>query len=165
MSQTVFRFKGVLERFPGKGGWYFVRFPHPVAALFGTRGTVRMKGRMNEIPVDRALMPDGAGGHFIVLGADLRRKAGLRLGAEVSFSLERDETPEVVVLPEAFEVALNLDPEALSAFGRLTPGLKRSLVSWVAAGKRAETQEQRSAELLKRLVAGHYQKSGTKSGK
>ncbi len=154
--QKVFRFRRIVERFPDKGGWHFVRFPYVVEELFRTRGTVRVTGTINGIAVDRGLIPDGNGGHLIVLGSDLRRKAGVRLGNEVTVELSRHTAPDEVALPEEMEEAFKQAPEAKVRFERCNPGIRRSLMSYITSGKRADTRATRATMLLERFLSGYY---------
>ena len=41
------RFKGTLERMPGRLGWTIVRVPFDVAKLWGSRGALRVRGEIN----------------------------------------------------------------------------------------------------------------------
>ena len=50
-----------LERMPTGFSYFFVVFSRDVQQEFGTKGRVRMKGLINGIAVDRALMPTKSG--------------------------------------------------------------------------------------------------------
>lgn len=162
MKSSVITFEGVLERFSDKGGFHYVMFPYSVEELFGTRGSVRMKGTMNGIPVDRALMPRGNGTHFLIVSTEMRRKAGLRLGNKVHFSLVPDDRPDQPDLPEELSAALEMEPEAQVAFDQLNMGTKRNIAYWINSAKRPETRAQRTAEMLRRILSGYYRKPGSK---
>lgn len=145
-------FEGPLERLPDRGGLHIVTCPFDVEALFGTRGSVRVKGTMNDLTIDRALIPRGDGTHYIVLSPEMRRKAGLRLGNMVRFVLMRNEKPEELEFPEELSVALEMEPGALEILKQQTPGAVRGLVYWIDSAKRPETRAQRAAEMVRRLL-------------
>lgn len=149
-------FEGILERTEDRGGIHIVACPLDVQELFGTRGSVRVKGTMNGIAIDRALIPRGDGTHYIVVSPEMRRKAGLRLGNSVRFALTRNENPDELELPEELSVALELEPEAMAAFKKMTPGNARGLAYWIDSAKRPETRAQRAAEMVRRLLAGEH---------
>jgi len=117
-----------------------------------------MTGTMNGIPVDRALMPDGDHGHFIVLNNDLRRQAGVRLGYEVSFELQKNASPEAVILPEEMDAVFEAEPDAKIIFNKFRPGVRRSLMTYISSAKRTETREQRAILMAGRLLSGYYDK-------
>ena len=157
MSRPVktYHFKAPLMRREGKGGWYYVLFPYDVALEFGTRGAVRVLGTFNGIPMDWALIPGGDGTHHIVISGEMRRRAGLRLGSEVSIDIRINEEPDSFALPEELAEAFELEPFARAVFEKQTPGYKRGILHWINAAKRPETRAQRAAEILKRLSTGN----------
>lgn len=155
-SLKTYRFTGVLERFPKKGGWHFVRFPFSVLDEFDTRNTVRMAGKINGIAVERALLPHQEYGHFIVLGGELRRKTGARLGNEISVELHLHENPDEVRIPEEMAEAFEQEPEALKVFSQFTPAVQRSLMSYIETAKRVETRANRATLFTTRFLNGYY---------
>jgi len=77
-KNKVYRFKAIIERIPGKFGPFFIFFPFDVEKEFGVRGSVRVKGKVNSLVVDRALIPRGDGTHHLLFPKDLQRKARAR---------------------------------------------------------------------------------------
>lgn len=154
-AKDVFRFTAVLEKMPGRFGWTFVEFPHDVQALFGKKGAVRVKGTVNGVPMDRALMPTKSGYHVIVLGIDLRRRAKVKAGDRAAFEVWRDPRPDVVELPEELRETLDFLPAFKADWERLTPGMKRSILTWVNSAKTTPTRAKRVAEVLRRSETGH----------
>lgn len=153
--QDVFRFTAVLERMPGRFGWTFVEFPYDVQELFGKKGAVRVKGTVNGVPMDRALMPSRSGIHLIVLGQDLRRQAKVEAGDRAAFEVWRDPRPDVVELPEELRETLDFLPAFKAGWERLTPGMKRSILIWVNSARTTPTRAKRVAEILRRFETGH----------
>lgn len=153
--KDVFRFTAVLEKMAGRFGWTYVEFPHDVQRLFGRKGAVRVKGTINGVPMDRALMPTKSGIHVIVLGQDLRRQAKVKAGDTASFEIWLNARPDVVELPEELKGTLDFLPEFKAGWERLTPGMKRSILLWVNGAKTTRTRAERVAELLRRFETGH----------
>lgn len=164
-TKDVFRFTAVLERMPGRFGWTFVEFPHDVQELFGKKGTVRVKGTVNGVPMDRALMPTKSGCHVIVLGIDLRRQAKVKAGDRAAFEVWRDPHPEVIELPEELRETLDFLPAFKADWEGITPGMKRSILVWLNSAKTASTRAKRIAEVLRRSETGHpwSRRTGKKS--
>ncbi|MBL7982314.1 MAG: DUF1905 domain-containing protein [Flavobacteriales bacterium] len=157
-KMTTYRFTAPLERTTGRMAWHYVEFPHDVLELFGKRGDVRVQCLINGVATDRALMPTKSGYHILILGTDLRRKAGIRkLGDPVNVELWLHPDPDRIDIPEALADTLDFMPEMKAAWDKLTPGMKRSMCYWVGSAKTEATQAKRVAELLRRFETGDFQ--------
>lgn len=154
-STDVIRFTAVLEKMPGRFAWTYVEFPHDVQQLFGKKGSVRIKGTINGVPMDRALMPRKSGIHMIVLGTDLRKKARVVVGQEARFEVWLNTKPQEVVLPQELAETLDFFPEFKKGWQRITPGMQRSIVIWINSGKTERTRAKYVGEVLKRFETGH----------
>ena len=153
--KEVYRFTAPLERMSGKFAWSYVEFPHDVKELFGKRGDVRVQCLINGVTVDRALMPTKSGFHIIVLGGELRKKAGLKKpGDPVQVELWLDPDPDRINVPEELAETLDFMPEMKRAWDKLTPGLKRGMCLWVDSGKTLPTRAKRVTEVIRRLETG-----------
>jgi hypothetical protein len=154
----TYRFTAPLERLKTDYTWYFVEFPHDVQKEFGTRGRVRMKGLVNGVAVDRALMPQKSGVHIIILGGDIRRAAKLKkVGEPVTVEIWLDPEPDRVEIPEELAETLDFIPEMKTAWDKLTPGMQRNMSYWVGSAKTTATRAKRIAELLRRFETGDFQ--------
>lgn len=151
----IIRFEAVLEKMKGRFAWTFVDFPHDVEKLFGKRGAVRIKGTINGVPLDRALMPTKSGYHVIVLGTDLRRQARVKPGDTARFEVWLNDRPDELVLPAELQETLDFFPEFKAGWERMRPGMKRSILIWVNNGKTVPTRANRVAEILRRFETGH----------
>jgi uncharacterized protein YdeI (YjbR/CyaY-like superfamily) len=103
-------------------------------------------------------MPRKSGCHIIILGGDIRRKAGLKkVGQPVDIELWLDPEPDKLDIPEALADTLDFLPEMKAAWKKLTPGMQRSMCYWVGSAKTEATQAKRVAELLRRFESGDFQ--------
>ena len=162
-NKDVFRFTATLERGPEKGAWSHVEFPHDVHALFGTRGRVRVKGTINRMPVDRALIPTKSGFHVIIVSGEMQRKAKLKVGDKVTIELRRNADQDEVIVPEDLQETLDFMPELDTAWRKLRPGVQRGICHWIASGKTIGTRAKRVAEVLRRFETGHEWFTGKKA--
>lgn len=90
------------------------------------------------------------GGLFMLgVSAANRAAAGLVAGQTVTVTVAVDDAPRVVEVPRDLAEALAVDPEAASAWGRLSYSHQSAHVEAVLAAKRPET---RAARILKTLV-------------
>lgn len=157
-AARTWKFTAPLERMTGRFAWSYVEFPHDVKELFGKRGEVRVKTLINGVAADRALMPTKSGYHILVLGGDLRKKAGIeRPGDMVKVELWLDPEPNRIDIPEALAETLDFIPEMKAAWDKLMPGMKRNMCYWVGSAKTEPTRAKRIAELLRRFEAGQFQ--------
>jgi hypothetical protein len=152
---NVIKFTAELEKMPGRFAWTYVEFPHDVEKLFGKRGVVRVKGMINGVPIDRALMPRKSGYHMIVLSAQLRKKAKVEVGERAAFEIWLNDRPDELELSEELKETLDFFPEFALAWKKLRPGMKRSMCIWINSGKTVATRAKRVAELLRRFDSGH----------
>jgi Bacteriocin-protection, YdeI or OmpD-Associated/Domain of unknown function (DUF1905) len=147
-------FEAVLEKRDKIGGGHFVQVPKYVSDFFGAKGRTRVLGIMNGVAIDRALIPNGDGGHEIIIGTDVRKKTKVKEGMKIAFEIYRNPEPDAVEIPEELLAALELEPEAQRKFEKFTPGMKRNMAYWVNSGKQTETRIKRSLEILRRILAG-----------
>ncbi|MFG2751998.1 YdeI/OmpD-associated family protein [Streptomyces xanthophaeus] len=69
-----------------------------------------------------------------------RQAAGVTIGEEVEVALELDTEPRVIVEPPDFARALDDDPVARAAYGRLAHSRKYEHVRAIESAKRPETR-------------------------
>ncbi len=91
MSPLTFTVLGIIRKYPGPGGWYFVQVGETESRMvreFGDAkkvgwGYVKVQARIGETAWDTTLFPTKEGRYFLAVKADVRRKRGIRDGDEV----------------------------------------------------------------------------------
>lgn len=93
------------------------------------------------------------GHHLIPVSADVRTKAGVKAGDQVTVELEADTQPRSVEVPADLAAALSLNARARRAFDGLSYSGQRRYVLAIEAAKSTDTRRRRLDATIADLAA------------
>jgi bifunctional DNA-binding transcriptional regulator/antitoxin component of YhaV-PrlF toxin-antitoxin module len=94
------------------------------------------------------------GRYYVGFRKEIRERAGIAPGDEVTVELERDDAPREVEVPPALGEALASDADAQAAYDALSFTHRREYAEWVVGAKKDETRDRRVARAVEMLRDG-----------
>ncbi len=94
------------------------------------------------------------GANVIGLSKAARAELGVQIGDRVSATVELDDAPREVSLPEELTRVLADDPAAAAAYQALAYTHRKEFAVWVGEAKREETRRRRAGQAVEMLREG-----------
>src|SRR3954463_3184673 len=142
----------MLERMPGRLGWTIVRVPFDVAKVWGSRGSLRVRGEINGFDFRTSLFPTGRGTHYILINKKMQKGGGVRAGEQAQFKLEPDTKERPVVLPIEMEKILKQEKELRKLYDSFNDSIRRYIANEVASRKSPASRERRAEQVAEQLL-------------
>ena len=131
----------------------FFHVPPEVMKALGPQKRVPVRVTVNGYTYRSTVAP--MGGEFLLpLNRENRAGAEVSAGDVLEVTIERDDEPRVVDVPEDLAAALEGDEAARAAFDGLSFSHQREYTQWITEAKRAETRARRVTQALERLRQG-----------
>jgi uncharacterized protein YdeI (YjbR/CyaY-like superfamily) len=146
-------FSAPLERLRSGLGWVIVRIPLDVAAVWGKRGRIRVKGEINGFPFRTSLFPTRAGTHFVLVNKRMQKGARAHLGNTVVMRLELDTEDRVVEIPIELKRVLSEERALLRWFGKLNYSMQKWIANLVSDAKSTEARSRRAERVAEQLLS------------
>jgi len=133
------------------GQAFFIEVPAEVVTALGAGKRPPVLVTLNGYSYPWTIAVYG-GKSYLGLRREVREAAGVAPGQTFTVALALDDQPRTVEVPSDLAGVLERDPDAKSAFERLSYTNQKELVAWVEGAKRPETRERRLSEVRKKLL-------------
>ncbi len=154
----MIQLEALLERFSYKGGMHFFIIPRDQLELLGWQAETKSMRVVCSFPEGErkhlALKTLKTGEGYLLVNAALRKKYALQVGQTLAISVEPDESPFGMEVPEVLQEFLDQDPYSQNLFLSLSDGKKRSIIHSIASAKSVETQINRTMKIFENLRLG-----------
>ncbi len=142
-------FSGTLREEAGA----FVEVPSDVLAELGPRKRPAVRVVINGVEL-RTTIAVYDGRSYIGIRREIRDAAQIAPGEDIEVSVELDERPRSVDVPDDLTAALAADPEAQRIFEGLSFSNRKEYTAWILGAKQPATRHRRVAEATALLKAG-----------
>ncbi|WP_339750999.1 DUF1905 domain-containing protein [Algoriphagus aquimarinus] len=148
--QLLIEGKFLLERFPGKGGWTFVKFPKEIISTSKAFGMMKISGSIDDFLFEgKHLMPMGNGYIFLPIAKPIRTKIGKEEGELVVMRLYRVDVPDQ--LPQELIACLKDDPGKFELFEKLDQSEQKHWIEYIYSSDKIDVISDRIIKLLDSL--------------
>ncbi len=144
-----FTYETILIYGPNKG--VYAEFPFDSVKEFGTRRPVRVKVEFEGKPYSMSLLPNGKGGHWLHVRKEIRVITGKEEGDTIEVSVEHDNSPKAVEVPEYLQWLLDNDKTLHNYFNKLPFSAKKFWVEYIQEPKNDDIKVKRINRLFEYL--------------
>jgi hypothetical protein len=143
-----------LEKYPGKGGWTFVRIPKTFKNKEEKLLWKKVRGTIDGYEIRKYhIFPMGNNeGLFLPIKAEIRKHTKKKEGDVVHVILYTDNEP--IDVPEEMLLCLQDEQKALTFFNSISESEQKYYVQWIYSAKKEETKIDRLAKTINRLAKG-----------
>jgi uncharacterized protein YdeI (YjbR/CyaY-like superfamily) len=146
-------FNAMLERFSGNGlNWVIARLPIQVEKVWGTRGMLKVRVRVNGFEYRTSLFPTGKGEHYLLVNKKVQKAAKVGPGKEATFIVEPDFEVREVQIPPELEQSLKEDRRLKKWFDTLNRSVRKWLSDLVGEAKTPETRRRRAERVAEQVM-------------
>ncbi|HSF53510.1 MAG TPA: DUF1905 domain-containing protein [Algoriphagus sp.] len=140
----------LLERFPGKGGWTFIRIPKTILPSGKAFGMSKISGKIDDFEFEgKNLMPMGNGVLFLPVSKAIRNAIGKEEGEMVILKLFREGIPNSI--PDELIACLEDDPGKLQLFNQLGKTDQKQWIEYIYSADSDDVKANRIVKLLNSL--------------
>lgn len=146
-------FKAVIEK--GFQGGAYIAVPQSICDSLGSGGRLPVKATFDGIPYRGTIVRMGGVFRLGIL-KEIRSRAGKDIGDAVTVEIEPDRESRTVSLPDDFRNMLNLNPDLMSYFNKLSYTHRKEYVRWIEEAKKPDTRLRRLEKAITMLKARQH---------
>jgi hypothetical protein len=140
-----------IDKFTGKGGWYFVVVKGIPDSKKRKGGMVRVTGTIDGFAIEKYnLMPMQNGFLFLPIKAEIRKYIKKKEGDKIHIILYEDNAP--IEVPLELMICFDDEPMAYAFYKNLSDAEQKQYLDWIFSAKKEETKVSRIAEAINKLV-------------
>lgn len=133
-----------------------LRLPEQESLKLPSRGQVAVAGTINGHEFTTVLEPDGYWGHWMKVGSDLQKSAGIAAGDTAALELTPIKDWPEPQLPKDFKDALaTAPPKVQHKWQDITPMARWEWIRWVNATSSIDTRAIRIEKSISKLNGSH----------
>jgi len=146
-------FEATLERMASNLGWVIIRIPFDVSQVWGVRGRLHVKGKINGFAFRTSLFPTGRGSHFLLVNKRMQVGGHARAGVRARFQLAPDRAKRQAVLPAELATLLDEERAFRRWYEQLSYSIRKWLGEWIVQVQSSEARVRRAEQIAERLLA------------
>ena len=151
-----FTYKTILINGPNKG--VYAEFPFDSLKEFGTRKAVRVIAEFEDNSYSMSLLPNGKGRHWLHVKKEIRDKIGKEEGDTINVSVEKDNSPKTVEIPDYLQWLLDNDKTVMGYFTKLPFSTKKFWMEYIQETKNDDIKVNRINRLFEYLRENYSRK-------
>lgn len=142
--------QAILEKFPGKGGWTFVRVPEIPANKNTPFGWVKVRGKIDGYELKSYNLQSMGNGHlFLPIKSEIRKIIKKKEGDTVHIILFPDDLP--IEIPEDLKLCMMDEPGIFERFLSFTSGEQKTIIDWIYSAKKEDTKIHRIVQTIRKI--------------
>jgi hypothetical protein len=146
-------FRGVVHSPGAPGEAAHLHVPAEVIGALGGKQRPAVRVTLNGYTYRTTVAVYG-GQHLIGVRREIQKASRVPLDQEVDVTIELDDQPRTVQVPEDLQRAFEAEPNLRAAFERQAYTRRKEQVDGLLSAKRSQTRERRLSDLLSRLSRG-----------
>ena len=151
-SQSAKSFAALLVRRRSRLNWIIVHLPFDAARVWGLRGQIKAKGKINGFGFRTSLFPAGDGRHILLVNKKMQKGARVGEGSVAHFELQRDLEERNVTIPDELRSILGQDRALRRWYDGLNHSTRHDIGKWVTDPKTRTARLRRADQIAERLL-------------
>ncbi|OYU80176.1 MAG: hypothetical protein CFE23_10685 [Flavobacterium sp. BFFFF1] len=147
--EPIFNDSCRLEKTEGKGAWTFVMMPIMTHLPKKKNSTVRIRGTIDDYPLEGINIWAMKKGTFLAVKADIRKAIKKEAGDTVKLVLYLDEPQSAI--PEDFLLCLQDEPKLLAFFQKWPAAKQKEMIDHIFSAKTEDEKILRMAKSIEKL--------------